>query len=407
MATNEQRTRVAVLFGGRSSEHTVSCATAGGVLTAIDRERFEVVPIGITRDGAWVLEEDDPAKFALNRAKLPEVVDNGTRVHLPSSALHHELTVSYLSGAPAQSTSRRPSSAETTATEARADLSTRRSLGVIDVVLPLLHGPFGEDGTLQGTLEMLDLPFVGSSVLASAVAMDKHYTKIVLRDAGLRVAGGFTVYDRDWGDGDDASAVRVRDRAASDIGFPLFVKPARAGSSVGVSKVESPETFDDAMRTAFAEDDHVLIEAGIDGREVEVAVLESRPGEPPRVSVAGEIVMTDIPFYDFAAKYLDAPGVELVCPAPLTEAELAEMQSISVRAFEALGCEGLARVDFFLGDDGFVINEVNTLPGFTPISMFPKCWEASGLTYSQLITELVEVALASAHARRSRRARLG
>lgn len=398
-----RRTRVAVLFGGRSSEHTISCATAGGVLAAIDRDRYEVVPVGITRDGAWVLEADEPARFALDRSKLPEIVDNGTRVHLPDSTRHRELTVSYVAAptateVPPRATGERD--VEAARAEAMAESTERRSLGEIDVVLPLLHGPCGEDGTVQGALELIDMPFVGSSVLAAAVGMDKHYAKIVLRDAGLRVAPGFTVRELEWhgGEGEDAAAVRAR--AERELGWPVFVKPARAGSSVGVSKVAEPGAFDEAMRVAFAEDDHVLVEGAVEGREIEIAVLQSRPGERARASVAGEIKLTGAEFYDFATKYLDAPGVELVCPAELSESELAEFREIGVRAFEALGCAGLARVDVFLGDDGFTVNEVNTMPGFTPISMFPKCWEASGLGYTELITELLEVALAHAGARR-------
>lgn len=404
--TTNGRTRVAVLFGGRSSEHAISCATAGGVLAAIDRDRFEVIPVGITRDGTWVLEEDDAAKFALDSSKLPEVVDNGTRVHLPDSALHRELTVSYLSEAPAHET--RPlavvgAPGATAATgagvaraEALAETTTRRSLGAIDVVLPLLHGPFGEDGTVQGALELIDMPFVGSSVLAASVAMDKHYTKIVLREAGLRVADGFTVTEDSW----QASAPLIAARVEEELGLPVFVKPARAGSSVGVSKVKQISDLGEAMRVAFAEDDHVLVEAAVVGREVEVAVLQSRPGERARASVAGEIVMTSAEYYDFATKYLDAPGVDLVCPAEISGDQLAEMQELALRAFEALGCAGLARVDFFLTADGFVINEVNTMPGFTPISMFPKCWQASGVSYPELISELIDVALAHSRERR-------
>lgn len=390
MTAQDERTTVAVLFGGRSSEHAISCATAGGVLAAIDRERYRVVPIGITRDGAWVLEDDDPAKFALDAERLPQVVDNGTRIHLPDSALHRVVTVSELGDTAPGDAVATVVQAGGPAAEASAELSARRWIGEIDVVLPLLHGPYGEDGTVQGLLELVDLPFVGSSVLAASVAMDKHYTKIVLRDAGLRVAPGFTLWQERW-DGDLAA---LDDRIRAELGYPVFVKPARAGSSVGVSKAKDAEGLPEALRVAFAEDDHLLVEGAVHGREVEVAVLGSRPGEPARASVAGEIVISTAEFYDFAAKYLDAPGIELVCPAELTDAQLAELQRIGVRAFDALGAEGLARVDCFLTEDGFVVNEVNTLPGFTPISMFPKCWQASGLSYGELITELLEVALA-------------
>jgi D-alanine-D-alanine ligase len=357
---------VALLFGGRSSEHAISCATAGGVLAAIDRNRYDIIPIGITRDGAFVLEDDDPAKFTLNPTALPEVVDNGTRVHWPDSTASRELSVVDAGG-------------------------SVRSLGSVDLVFPILHGPYGEDGTVQGLLELVGLPYVGSGVLASSLGMDKHFTKTVFRQADLPVAPWCTITADQW--------VSTPDRAYAalqKLGLPAFVKPARAGSSVGVSKVSTPEQLADAMTLALAEDTKVLIEAGLVGRELEVAVLQDLPGRPTRASVAGEVVVTGRDFYDFAAKYLDAPGIELVCPADLAPSDLAEMQRLAVVAFEAIGAEGLARVDFFLTAQGWVINEINTLPGFTPISMFPSCWLASGYTYPELIDELIEVALAHA-----------
>lgn len=353
---------VAVLFGGRSSEHSISSATAGGVLRAIDRERFDVIPIGITRDGAYVLEDDDPDKFALDPGHLPEVVDNGTRILWPDSARSRELRV--------------------------ADADGIRSLGDIDVVFPILHGRFGEDGTIQGFLELLDLPYVGAGLLMSAIGMDKHTTKQVLRSAGVPVVPWVTLTR-----GDLARDRAYADRRLHALGLPVFVKPARAGSSVGVSKVSAWDELDAALETAFAEDRTVLVEQAVVGREVECGVLQGRAGTEPRVSVAGEIVITGRDFYDFDAKYLGAPGIDLVCPAELAPGELAEMQRIAARAFEAVGGEGLSRVDFFFTGTEFFVNEVNTMPGFTPISMFPTCWIASGLSYPDLITELVELAL--------------
>ncbi|MFT4052207.1 MAG: D-alanine--D-alanine ligase family protein [Microbacterium sp.] len=356
------RTAVAVLFGGRSSEHSISSATAGGVLRAIDRERFDVIPIGITRDGAFVLEDDDPDKFALNPEHLPEVVDNGTRVLWPDSARSRELRV--------------------------ADASGIRSLGEIDVVFPILHGRFGEDGTVQGFLELLDLPYVGAGLLMSAIGMDKHTTKQVLKAAGVPVVPWVTVTG--------AGLARDRElleRRIRSLGLPVFVKPARAGSSVGVSKVSEWSALGAALETAFAEDGTVLVEQAVAGREVECGVLQGRDGAPTRVSVAGEIVITGRDFYDFEAKYLDAPGIDLVCPADLQPGELAQMQRIAARAFEAVGGQGLSRVDFFFTGTEFFVNELNTMPGFTPISMFPTCWIASGMTYEQLISELIELAL--------------
>ena len=355
------RTVVAVLFGGRSSEHSISSATAGGVLRAIDRSRFDVLPIGITRDGAFVLEDDDPDKFALRPEHLPEVVDNGTRIIWPDSVLSREVKV--------------------------ADATGIRSLGDVDVVFPILHGRFGEDGTVQGFLELLDLPYVGAGLLMSAIGMDKHTTKQVLKAAGVPVVPWVTLtraeLDRDR---------ELWERRVRSLGLPVFVKPARAGSSVGVSKVSEWSELGAALETAFAEDRTVLVEQAVTGREIECGVLQGRDGAPPRVSVAGEIVISGREFYDFDAKYLDAPGIDLVCPADLHPGELAEMQRIAARAFEAVGGEGLSRVDFFYTGTEFFVNEVNTMPGFTPISMFPTCWIASGMTYPDLISELVDLA---------------
>ncbi|GAA4366273.1 D-alanine--D-alanine ligase family protein [Agromyces bauzanensis] len=352
--------RVVLLFGGRSSEHSISCATAGGVLGAIDRDRFEVIPVGITRDGAYVLESDDPDRFALDPQHLPEVVDNGSRVRWPESAASRALTVT--------------------------DASGERSLGDVDVVFPILHGRFGEDGTIQGLLELVGLPYVGNGVLASAMGMDKHVTKTVLEGAGIAVAPWVTVTRESW-----EHDRELWERRGRGLGLPVFVKPARAGSSMGVTKVADWAELDAALDVAFAEDRTALIESAIHGREIECAVLEGRADAPVRVSVAGEVIVTGREFYDFEAKYLDAPGVELICPADLGDGELFELQRVARHAFEAIGAEGLARVDVFLGEEGFVVNEINTMPGFTPISMFPTCWLNSGLSYPELITELIEV----------------
>ncbi|WP_394685236.1 D-alanine--D-alanine ligase family protein [uncultured Microbacterium sp.] len=356
---------VVVLFGGRSSEHSISSATAGGVLRAIDRDRFRVIPVGITRDGAFVLEDDDPDKFALIPDALPEVRDNGTRVRLPDSTLSREWTVT--------------------------DAAGTRSLGEVDVVLPILHGRFGEDGTVQGLLELLGIPYAGGGVLMSAIGMNKHVTKQVLRAANVPVVPWVAVTRADLAR--DRSLWERRIRA---LELPVFVKPNEAGSSVGVTKVSKWDDLDAALDTAFAEDGLVLVEKAIVGREVECGVLPGRDGGPVRVSVAGEIVVTGREFYDFEAKYLGAAGVELVCPADLRDGELAEMQRIAAQAFEAIGGQGLARVDFFYTGTEFYVNEVNTMPGFTPISMFPTCWIASGLSYPDLISDLLDAALSRA-----------
>jgi len=354
---------VALLFGGRSSEHTISCATAGGVLGAIDRDKYHVIPIGITRDGAFTLQADDAEAFRLNPDAMPSVHDNGTRVHWPESATTSEMTYTDAAG-------------------------QRHSLGQVDVVFPILHGPFGEDGTVQGLLELVNLPYVGNGVLASALGMDKHYTKTALQAAGVTVAPWVTVNPRQWSEDNDLWRSR-----AQALGLPLFVKPARAGSSVGVSKVSSFDDLDAALETAFAQDSKALIESAIIGREVECGVLSGRDGAATRVSVAGEIIMTTREFYDFEAKYIDPDAALLVCPTELAAGELAEMQRVAARAFDAIGGSGLARVDFFFTGTEFVVNELNTMPGFTPISMYPKCWQASGLGYTELIDELIQLGL--------------
>ncbi|CAN5370137.1 D-alanine--D-alanine ligase family protein [soil metagenome] len=359
----DQRLTVVLLFGGRSSEHTISCATAGGVLSAIDRDKYTVIPVGITAEGAFTLQPDDAELFALNPSAMPFVADNGSRVLWPESAASRELRVTDASG-------------------------QTRSLGDVDVVFPILHGPFGEDGTVQGLLELVGLPYVGNGVLASALGMDKHFTKTALEAAGVSVAPWVTVSRAQW-DNDNAL---WRGRAAS-LGLPVFVKPARAGSSVGVTKVTDPDGLDAALETAWAEDSKALIESAIVGREIECGVLSGRGGAAPRVSLAGEIVIEGDGFYDFEAKYLDDSAARLVCPAPLQDGELAEMQRIAARAFTAINGAGLARVDFFFTGSEFIVNELNTMPGFTPISMFPKCWAASGMTYPELIDELIELGL--------------
>lgn len=355
---------VAVLFGGRSSEHSISSVTAGGVLRALDRERFRVIPVGITRDGIFVLEEDDPDKFALDAAHLPEVSDNGTRVLWPEGGADRVLRVRHADG-----------SVDT--------------LGSLDVVLPILHGVHGEDGTVQGFLDTLGIPYAGGGVLDSALCMDKHFMKIVLQASGVTVAPWVTITRDSWAADPDAARA-----AARALGVPNFVKPSRAGSSVGVSKVHDWDEFDAAVELALAEDDKALVETAIVGREIEVAVLESPGAAPARASLPGEIVLTTREFYDFEGKYLGGDGAEVVCPAALTEDEIAALQAAAIRAFDAVGGRGLARVDFFLTPAGIYVNELNTMPGFTPISMFPKCWIASGMTYAELISDLLDTALA-------------
>ncbi|MGL3150847.1 D-alanine--D-alanine ligase family protein [Microbacterium sp. A82] len=355
---------VVVLFGGRSSEHSISSATAGGVLQAIDRDRYEVIPVGITRAGAFVLEADDAAKFALDAAHLPEVIDNGTRVLWPQPEGDRTLRVAQTDG-------------------------SVTNYGEIDVVLPLLHGLHGEDGAIQGFFDVIGVPYAGCGILDSAICLDKHFTKLALASAGIAVAPGLTIRRTQW----ESDPDRVRSEIAA-LGGIVFVKPATAGSSVGVSCVVDGEGLDEAMRIAFDEDDKVLVESKVEGREIEVGVLAGRDGASARASLPGEVVLTSRSFYDFEGKYLGGDGVEIVCPADVDDELIARLQATAVRAFEAVDGQGLARVDFFVTPSGeLIVNELNTMPGFTPISMFPKCWIASGLSYRDLITELVELGL--------------
>lgn len=364
-AGGARRPRVMVLFGGRSGEHAISCATAGGVLHAIDRDRYDVVAVGITRAGHWVLADDDADRWAIRDGHLPEVEDSPTRVLLPQGTVDRDVHLV-------------------------RDGDLAAPLGAVDVVFPLLHGPFGEDGTLQGLLELADVRYVGAGVLASAVGMDKHMMKLVLAGSGLSV-GPFRVLPA----GRPATAEQL-DAIVADLGLPLFVKPARAGSSLGITRVDDPAGLAAAVEGAREHDPKVVVEAAIVGREIECGVLGGRAGAPPRASLPGEIVVTDArhTFYDFEAKYLDEAGVTLACPADLPADVVARVQDVAVRAFEAVGCEGLARVDVFVTPDGeVVVNEINTMPGFTPYSMYPRMWEATGLDYAALVDELVGLAL--------------
>jgi D-alanine-D-alanine ligase len=365
-STLPRKPRVAVVFGGRSGEHAISCVTASSVLRAIDRDAYDVVPIGITRSGRWVLAADDPARWELVGGKLPEVSEaEGPGVIVPLETGVAELTVLEPGEVP-------------------------RALGAVDVVLPLLHGPFGEDGTLQGLLELADVRYVGSGVLASAVSMDKHYMKLVLDGAGLPIGPYVVVEPRRW--------ERHRDDVREDVeelGWPVFVKPARAGSSLGITKVKAPSELDAAVEEARRHDPKVLVEAAIAGREIECAVLESLDGGAPATSLPGEIrVRPGHEFYDFDAKYLDEASVDLVCPADLPDDVVHRVRELAARTFEAFGCEGLARVDFFHTDDGdLLVNEINTMPGFTPVSMYPRMWQATGLGYPELVDRLLRLAL--------------
>jgi D-alanine-D-alanine ligase len=357
-----------VLFGGRSSEHAISCVTAGSVLGALDRGRYDVVPVGIAPDGRWVLESGDPARLAITGPdRLPAVDDGRPGVSLTTEAGVGRLVVHEPGVVP-------------------------RVLGTVDVVFPLLHGPFGEDGTVQGLLETAGVRYVGSGVLGSAVGMDKHYMKVVLREAGLPVLSFVVVTDRRWREAADG----VRAEVAA-LGYPVFVKPCRGGSSIGISQVRGPDELDAAVEEARAFDPKVVVEAsaGTGAREVECGVLERLDGGAPEASVTGEIrIDASHDFYDFAAKYLPGEHTRLDVPADLPAGIAQRVRTLSVAAFEALSCEGLARVDFFVQpDDTVLVNEVNTMPGFTPTSMFPRMWAASGVDYPALVDRLVQLAL--------------
>lgn len=364
-AAADARPRVLLLFGGRSSEHPISCVTAAGVLHAADRQRWDVVPVGVARSGLWSHDELDVASFRLDSDALPEVPEPEAPVSLralPDGTV--ELTA--------------------------ADGS---SLGPVDVVFPLLHGPWGEDGTLQGMFESLGLPYVGCGVLASAVGMDKHFMKVAFQAAGLEVGPWETITARDWARDPEAALAR-----AGALAYPLFVKPARAGSSFGITRVTEPAGLRAAVEEARRFDPKVVVEAGIVGREIECAVLDGHGAAAPRASLPGEIVVAhdegETQFYDFESKYQDTGTTQLSCPAELPEEEIERLRALAIRAFEAVDGSGLGRCDFFFTPDGrWVVNEINTMPGFTPISMYPAMWERTGLSYDDLISELLDLAL--------------
>jgi len=353
------RGTVAVLFGGRSSEHEVSCTTAGGVLGAIDRDRWDVLAVGIGRDGSWTLQSDNPEEWALSGGEMTHVEPTERRVLLPAVAGDRQWSVE------------------------KGGLVS--PLAVVDVAFPVLHGPWGEDGTIQGALELVDVRYVGAGVLASAVGMDKQFMKAAFRAAGLPVAPDVVL-----GPGESAESRRVQIEA---LGLPVFVKPARAGSSMGISRVDSWDALDAALADAVKHDPKVLIEAAMVGREIETAVLGARDGV--RTSPPGEIVaIGDQEFYDFEAKYFDPGAVRLDCPADIPAADASRIRALAARAFAAVSAEGIARVDMFYAEDGTVtVNEINTMPGFTPTSMYPRMWESAGLTYSDLVEELMQAAL--------------
>ena len=352
-----------LLFGGRSAEHDVSRVTAVAVASALDPEKYDVVPVAITTDGRWLLADEAVAQLEGARAALPAAFEvAGSPVELPSEPGRAEL------------------------------VSAAGPSLAVDVVLPLLHGPYGEDGTVQGLLELAGLPYVGAGVLGSAVGMDKIMMKRAFTAAGLPQARYLSL--RDTGD-----TAEFASKVAEELSLPCFVKPANMGSSVGVSKPHTRVELDAAVARAFDYDEWIIAEEAIVGREIEVGVLGD---DPPQASVPGEVVPA-ADFYDYADKYEDGKA-ELLVPAPLTDAQADEVRALAVAAFEACRCEAMARVDFFLREDGkFLVNELNTIPGFTPISMYPKLWAATGVSYAELLDRLIDQAVAR-HEKRAHRA---
>ena len=372
------KTRVAVLYGGKADEHSISCISAASFMRALDPELFEAVPIGITKTGTWFVDGQDPLGWNLAEG-LPEAVET------PDS---REVVLTIGDGGDGF--------------HARNADGSLDSLGHIDVVLPALHGPFGEDGTIQGLFEMMGVPYVGCGVLASAACMDKHYTKVLLRAAGIPVAPGITLDTRHY-DASDEFATDGEEflRQVNEAGlqYPLFVKPSRAGSSFGVTKVEQigdAAALAAAVFEASRHDWRVLVEQGIDAREIECAVVRIHPTDPTRAALPGEVVLDrrsegDDQFYDFDSKYMDAAASHVEVPANLPEETLNLVRETAKKAFVAVDGAGLSRVDTFVTKDGKVmVNEINTMPGFTSISMYPKAWEATGVRYTDLITMLIE-----------------
>jgi len=357
------RVRVAVVFGGRSNEHAISCVSAGSILRNLDPERFEVVAVGITPEGSWVLTDGDPDSLAIANRQLPVVSsESGTELALTADPCRAGQLVSLA-----------PGGAEV--------------LASVDVVFPVLHGPYGEDGTIQGLLELAGVPYVGAGVLASAAGMDKEFTKKLLVAEGLPI-GDYAVLR--------PSEITLDAKRLDRLGLPAFVKPARGGSSIGVSRVTNRQELPAAIAHAREHDPKVIIESAINGRELECGVLEF-PDGTMQASTVGEIRVAGVrgredSFYDFATKYLD-DAAELDVPAKIDDDVSDAVRELAIRAFKAIDGRGLARVDFFLTEDGPLINEVNTMPGFTTISMYPRMWAASGVDYQTLLATMVDTAL--------------
>lgn len=370
--------RIVVMYGGKADEHSISCISAASALRALDTDKFEAIPVGITKDGKWIVNGENPLGWSLDEGlptveKTPGAKDVVLEVALGQDGFF-----------------------------AREDDGTLTPFGHVDAVFPVLHGPYGEDGTIQGLFEMMGVPYVGCGALASAACMDKHYTKVLLAAAGIPVAPGITLDARSFDKASefktDANAIMAQVSEAG-LQYPLFVKPSRAGSSFGVTKVEHEGDAAElaaAVYEASRHDWRILVEQGIDAREIECAVLCPKAGEAPQASWPGEIVLDkraegDDQFYDFDSKYMDAAASHVEVPANLPEETLNLVRETAKKAFVAVDGAGLSRVDTFVTKDGKVmVNEINTMPGFTSISMYPKAWEATGVRYTDLITMLIE-----------------
>jgi D-alanine-D-alanine ligase len=359
-----RKIRVAVVYGGRSDEHAISCVSAGSILRHLNPQRFDAVPIGITQAGTWVLTDADPDRLAIEAGRLPQVnASSGAELALAADPQRHGELISL-------------------------GRSLGEALASVDVVFPVLHGPYGEDGTIQGLLELAGVPYVGAGVFASAAGMDKEFTKKLLAAEGLPIG--------------DHAVLRPRQTSLAQhdkqrLGLPVFVKPARAGSSLGVNRVSTWEELPAAIADARRHDPKVLVEKAIRGRELECGVLELPDGSV-EASTVGEIRVEGVRgredgFYDFATKYLD-DGAELDVPAKIDDDVATRVRELAIRAFRAIDCQGLARVDFFLTENGPLVNEINTMPGFTTISMYPRMWAASGVDYPTLLAAMVDTALA-------------
>lgn len=349
----KKKKRIAILFGGKSAEHEVALQSARSVVDALDKNKYEIILIGIDKQGTWLLQNQSNYLLNAEDPKLISLNKSNKEIGIHPGNSESELI----------------------------EVSTQKTLGKIDVVFPVMHGTYGEDGAIQGLLKMMDVAYVGADVVGSAVAMDKDVMKRLLRDAGIPISKFITLKK-----GEKLSFLDAK----KQLGLPMFVKPANLGSSVGVSKVNNEKEFAKAIAEAYLYDTKILIEEFIDGREIECAVLGN---EDPKASVCGEVIPHH-EFYSYEAKYIDEDGAGLQIPAKLSDNIQKQLQAVAIKTFQILCCSGMARVDSFLTKDNKIfVNEINTIPGFTKISMYPKLWEASGLAYKDLLDKLVELAI--------------